>query len=92
MQQRGTGNVCAALVIDDLDLSARDDHIADVLERHVQARCRIVEAAVRVLPDQMFFHPLLRSHVTCEIVGAASRKIIRLKYALHNARDTGPSK
>ena len=54
LQQHRTGKIIAALVVDDLDVLTDDDQLTQVLEGHMPARARVVQAAIRILSYQAF--------------------------------------
>ncbi len=57
LRQRDGRQIFLGLVVDDLDVVALPDHLADLIERDVPAVLRVVELAVRVtLDDPRFRH------------------------------------
>jgi hypothetical protein len=58
LQQDQSGDVLVGLVLDDTDLLACHDQVADVLERDVPALRGVVEAPIRIFFDHSFAHTL----------------------------------
>src|ERR1700733_12264019 len=57
LRERDRREIFFGLVVDDLDVVALPDHLADLIERDVPAMLRVVELAVRVaLDDPRFRH------------------------------------
>jgi hypothetical protein len=55
LQEDQPGDVLARFVLDDLDLLATHDEVANVLERHMLADRGVVKPPIGVLLDQPFF-------------------------------------